>query len=257
MRRDFDELANGATLEAGLQKSHNDEPNYGIPLNEFFHFGLSVDCVVFGFDGNDIKVLLIERGVAPYKHRWAIPGDLVYPNENLDNAAQRVLESLTGIREVFMQQIKSFGRVDRHPLGRVVTVAYIALIRIENYDTQPSSWADQTKWHKLDQIEALAFDHDEILEKAIEKLKVRVRREPLGFELLPNKFTLNDLQKLYEAVLNEKFDKGNFRKKILSMKLLKDLDEMQTNVSHRPARLYAFDPERYFELKQKGFSFEL
>jgi len=233
------------------------DPKYSIPLSEFFTLAVSVDCVVFGFDGSELKVLLIERGVEPYRHRWALPGDLVYPHENLEESAKRVLHDLTGLDDIFMQQIKSFGDLDRHPLGRVITVAYIALIRIERYDPKPMSWADRIQWHPLTEARDLAFDHDSILEKAIEKLKVRVLREPLGFELLPDKFTLNELQKMYEVVLGESFDKGNFRKKILGMNLLIDLNESQKNVAHRPARLYRFDPERYAALRERGFSFGL
>jgi 8-oxo-dGTP diphosphatase len=260
MKKDFEALAKSILLDErknNVDTNEDGSPNYLIPLTDFFHFGLSVDCVVFGFDGENLKILLIKRGASPFKHKWAIPGDLVYPNENLESAAFRVLKDLTGLKDVFMQQIKSFGDVDRHPLGRVVTVSYMALIRIENYLTEPAFWADEINWHYADNVKGLAFDHDEIFIKAIEKLRVRVRREPIGFELLPLKFTLNELQNLYEAVLDQSFDKGNFRKKILSMNLLIDLNELQTNVAHRPARLYSFDPDKYEQLKNKGFNFEL
>lgn len=246
-------LQNHASDRSDVDKN----PEYNIPLEEFFTLAVSVDCVVFGFDGKELKVLLIQRGVSPYLHHWALPGDLVYPKENLDDAARRVLKDLTGIQDIFMQQIKSFGAINRHPLGRVITVAYIALIRIDRYAAHASSWAESMEWHSLSGIKDLAFDHDQILEKAVEKLKSRVRKEPLGFELLPKKFTLNELQMLYEAVLDTKFDKGNFRKKILSMNLLVDLKELQRNVAHRPAKLFRFDSERYSELRDHGFSFEL
>lgn len=260
MSEQLEQLANSILLEKRKRSFIEEDqrnPAYDIPLREFFTLGVSVDCAVFGFDGSSLKVLLIERGVEPYRHKWALPGDLMYPHENLDEAARRVLHDLTGLDDIFMQQIKSFGEVHRHPLGRVVTVGYIALIRIENYDPKPAFWADKIQWHDLNEAKNLAFDHDVIVEKAIEKLQVRVRREPLGFELLPDKFTLHELQKLYEAVLDERFDKGNFRKKILSMNLLIDLKESQKNVAHRPARLYRFDPDRYHALRERGFSFEL
>ncbi len=261
MNDSLKELASSLLLQNQADNGGKTEglegPKYQIPLDDFFTLAVSVDCVVFGFDGEDIKVLLIERGASPFRHHWALPGDLVYPTEDLQQAARRVLLELTGLEDLFMQQIKSFGRIDRHPLGRVITVAYIALIRIEHYDAHPDSWADKIEWHSLKNVTDLAFDHDDILEKAVEKLKTRVRREPLGFELLPDKFTLNDLQSLYEAVLGRTFDKGNFRKKILGMNLLVDLNELQQNVAHRPAKLYRFDSDRYEELRESGFSFEL
>lgn len=261
MDESLKELASSLLLQNQTGKQPAKEklggPKYEIPLDNFFTLAVSVDCVVFGFDGENIKVLLIERGASPFRHHWALPGDLVYPREDLNEAARRVLKELTGLSDIFMQQIKSFGKVSRHPLGRVITVAYIALIRIDKYNAHPDSWADSIEWHTLNDIENLAFDHDDILQNAINKLKARVRREPLGFELLPTKFTLNDLQTLYEAVLERKFDKGNFRKKILGMNLLVDLNEQRQNVAHRPAKLYRFDSDRYEELKDHGFSFEL
>jgi 8-oxo-dGTP diphosphatase len=260
MSEDKEELASSTILDKlrlPLGELGKANPSYQIPLREFFTLGVSVDCVVFGYDGAGLKVLVIERGVEPYRHKWALPGDLVYPHEDLDPAAKRILMDLTGLGDIFMQQIKSFGDVYRHPMGRVITIAYMGLVRIEKYSAQPSFWADRVNWCSLDELHHLAFDHQQILDKALEKLKVRVRREPLGFELLPSKFTLNELQGLYEAVLDKTFDKGNFRKKIQSMNLLQALKESQKNVAHRPARLYRFDPERYEELKERGFSFEL
>lgn len=259
MRRDLDELIKGKSVALRFSEDNlpDEQAQYLIPLEDFFQFGLSVDCIVFGFDGQDLKVLLIKRGVAPYKSYWALPGDLVYPHEDLDAAAQRVLENLTGICEVFMQQIKSFGKVDRHPLGRVLTVAYNALIRVENYEPRAAFWADNVRWHTLSELGELAFDHNEILAKGVEKLKARVRNQPLGFELLPVNFTLNQLQKLYEAVLGQTLDKRNFRKKILGMNFLVKLDAKQTKDTRRPAQLYTFDRLRYDELTHRGFNFEL
>ncbi|MFM8493387.1 MAG: NUDIX hydrolase [Bacteroidota bacterium] len=259
MRRDIDELVKGKNVALRFSEGNqeDEQAQYLIPLEDFFQFGLSVDCILFGFDGQEIKILLIERGVAPYKSYWALPGDLVYPNEDLNAAAQRVLENLTGIRDVFMQQIKTFGKTDRHPLGRVITVAFIALIRVEHYETRASSWADNVRWFTLPEVGELAFDHNDILNKGVEKLKSRVRREPLGFELLPINFTLNQLQKLYEAILDRPIDKRNFRKKILAMNFLVKLDEKQTKNTRRPACLYTFDQTRYGELLDEGFTFEI
>jgi 8-oxo-dGTP diphosphatase len=243
-----------------IKKSKDDIfaiPHYEIPFENFFRFGLSVDCVVFGYHERDLKILIIKRGATPFKGRWALPGDLVYPNEDIKNAAGRILQELTGIKNLFMEQTKTYGRVDRHPSGRVITVGYFSLINIEKHDPKASAWADGVYWRSLSECLELAFDHDEILKDALSALQERVRHQPIGFELLPEKFTLGELQSLYEAILNEKFDKANFRKRILSMGFLIALKETRRDVAHRPAKLYQFDKNRYDILKSKGFSFQL
>ncbi len=212
--------------------------DYKIPLDDFFQCALSVDCVIFGYHGNDVKMLLIKRGAAPFKGEWALPGDLMYPDENLNCAAQRVLKSLTGIDDLFMEQATSFGKTDRHPVGRVITVSYYALVNIEDYRPEALSWADELEWISLSEIPALAFDHKDILDSAIYKLKKDLWTRPIGFKMLPEKFTLKDVQQLYELILNTKFDKSNFRKKMLSSEFLEPLGELQSNVRHRPAKLY-------------------
>ena len=226
-------------------------------LNDFFKSAFTVDNVIFGFDEGDLKVLLIKRGEAPYKGSWALPGYFVYPNEELDTAAKRVLEELTGMRNVYLEQVKTFGSVDRHPFGRVITVAYFSLVKISHYNLQPASIARKAQWHSVSEVEALAFDHNEILEACFQRLKWLVRLRPVGFELLPPKFTLTELQHLYEAILETELDKRNFRKKILSMDLLIDLDETQAGVAHRPAKLYQFDRDKYRKFQEEGFVFEL
>lgn len=227
-------------------------------LNNFFKSAFTVDNVIFGFDEGDLKVLLIKRGEEPFKNRWALPGYFVYPNEDLDTAAKRVLEEMTGIRNVFLEQVKTFGAVNRHPFGRVITVAYFSLIRIDNYEVQTSSAvARKAEWHSVSKLKNLPFDHQEILDASFQRLKWMVRYRPVGFELLPSKFTLTELQHLYEAILETELEKRNFRKKILSMNLLIDLDETQEGVAHRPARLYKFDKQKYEQLLADGFNFEL
>ena len=226
-------------------------------FNNFFKSAFSVDNVIFGFDGGELKVLLIKRGAEPFQGKWALPGDLVYPNEDLDAAAARVLEELTGLKEVYLEQVKAFGAVNRHPLGRVITVAYYSLIKINKYSVTAASFAQKAKWHSISEVIDLAFDHDEILNACFSRLKQSVRSRPVGFELLPPKFTLTELQHLYEAVLETELDKRNFRKKILSMNLLVDLEETQEGVAHRPAKLYEFNQQRYEKLVNEGFSFEL
>lgn len=224
-------------------------------VESFFKSAFSVDNVIFGFDGGDLKVLLIQRGAAPFRGKWALPGDLVYPNENLETAAERVLEQLTGLRGVYLEQVKAFGAVNRHPLGRVITIAYYSLIKVNDYTVTPASFAQSARWHSIAEVDELAFDHNEILDTCLRQLQHKVRNAPVGFELLPPKFTLTELQQLYEAILATKLDKRNFRKKILAMGLLLDLNQVQENVAHRPAKLYQFDRENYEQFVSEGFNF--
>lgn len=223
----------------------------------YFKSAFSVDSVIFGYDNGDLKVLLIYRGAKPYIGTWALPGDLVKPDEDLDDSAKRILLDLTGLSNVFTEQIHTFGRVDRHPLGRVITVAYFAHVKIDDYKLSPSSWAKEAKWFSINKVPKLPFDHTEILNYAKNKLKEKVRHQPIGFELLPKEFTLSDIQNLYESVLGITLDKRNFRKKLLAMNLLVDTGYNQDAVAHRPPRLYRFDKKKYQALIQKGFSFEL
>lgn len=226
-------------------------------LKEFFHAAFSVDNVVFGFDDSDLKVLLIYRGTEPYKGTWALPGDLVYLQENIEFAAQRVLKELTGLDDIFMQQFHTFGDVNRHPFGRVITIAYYALIKIGDYNLSASSWAEEARWFSLNELPYLPFDHAEILEFAKQSFKEKARRQPIGFELLPKQFTLTQIQHLFEAILESKFDTRNFRKKILSMNLLIDTKKHEKGKANRPAALYRFDLKKYEKLQKTGFSFDL
>jgi 8-oxo-dGTP diphosphatase len=230
--------------------------DHTIPLNEYFVFGLSIDCVVFGYHEGEIKVLLVQRDAEPFKGHWALIGDLVEPDKTLEEAANNVLESLTGLKNIYMKQFFTFGSVDRHPLGRVVTVGYFSLVNSIDYQPIASSWAKSAEWININNLPELAFDHYQILQKGIETLKNEVRHKPTGFELLPKKFTLLEIQLLYEALLGYKFDKSNFRKKILEMNILRPLNEVKLNVSHRPAKLFEFDEKRYRMLEKEGFSFE-
>ncbi|MDX2135639.1 MAG: NUDIX domain-containing protein [Saprospiraceae bacterium] len=226
-------------------------------VQTFFKSAFSVDNVIFGFDEGDLKVLLIKRGAEPFKSRWALPGDLVYPNEDLDTAAERVLEQLTGLKRVYLEQVRTFGAVNRHPLGRVITVAYYSLIKISDFTVTPASFAQTARWHTVSDVGPLAFDHNDILKACLRQLKIKVRMAPIGFELLPPKFTLTELQHLYEAILGTELDKRNFRKKILSTNLLFDLNELQAGVAHRPAKLYRFDHHKYHVLVSDGYVFDL
>jgi 8-oxo-dGTP diphosphatase len=228
-----------------------------LPSSEFLNFGLSVDCVFFGYTEGEVRVLLVERDAEPYKGSWALIGDLVHPSKDLTSSANEVLTNLTGLKDIFMEQFFTFGSLERHPMGRVVTVCYYSLVKSEDYQPVASAWAKSTQWFNIHDLPELAFDHQEILEKGVRTLQRRVRYKPVGFELLPNKFTLLELQALYEALLGYKFDKPNFRKKILGMDLLTHLDEVQENVSHRPAKLFKFNEERYQTLKEEGFVFDI
>jgi 8-oxo-dGTP diphosphatase len=226
-------------------------------LKEFFHAAFSVDNVVFGFDEEDLKVLLIYRGAEPFKGNWALPGDLVHLDEDLDLAAKRVLYDLTGLDNIFMQQFHTFGKVKRHPFGRVITVAYYALIKVEDYNINAASWAKEARWFSVNELPNLPFDHKEVIEYAKQNFMEKARRQPIGFELLPQSFTLTQIQHLYEAILESKFDTRNFRKKILSMNLLIDTKKTEKGKANRPAALYKFDLKKFEKLQKSGFSFDL
>ena len=226
-------------------------------VEEHFHFGVSVDCIVFGYDGHDLNVLLIERGKEPFKGQMAIPGDLVNIDESLDDATQRVLKDLTGVEDVYLEELGALGAINRHPLGRVITVAYYALIYMPDRNPHPSSWATDAKWVSLKDAQDLAFDHDKIVTASIQALRSSIRNRPIGANLLPEEFTLGQYQAVFESILGIELDKANFRKKILATNLLKPLDKQQKAVNHRPARLYAFDQEAYSKLMDQGLDFQL
>jgi 8-oxo-dGTP diphosphatase len=229
---------------------------YSIPIDAFFKSAFSVDCVIFGYHEKELKVLLIQRGTDPFEDYWALPGDLVYPYEDLDAAAARVLNDLTTLHEIPMRQVHAFGKVDRHPLGRVITVAYLALVEVQDIAPLASNWAKDAKWHSIKRIPKLAFDHKQILQECHKALKEIIVSEPIWTTVLPKKFTLTQFQEMFETILQREFDKGNFRKKINGVKFLKQLDEAQTNVRHRPSALYKFDPKLFKAYKEKGFVFE-
>lgn len=224
---------------------------YSIPIDDFFKSAFSVDCVIFAYQNKSLEVLLIKRGVDPYKNLWALPGDLVYPNEDLDLAATRVLHDLTSLDDIDVRQVHTFGKVDRHPLGRVITITYTAIVEKSHLNPHPASWAISTEWLPIKKIPKLAFDHAEILKNALSELKRIAKSEPIWANVLPKKFTLTQLQEFYESLYDKKLDKGNFRKKTKDMEFLQKLDEVQQNVKHRPSNLYCFDEKIYEESNQK------
>ncbi len=217
-----------------------------------FNSVFSIDCVIFGFDAGELKILLIERNEEPYKDWLALPGYMVEQDEGIDEAAERILYLLTGLRDLPMRQFHTFGEVDRHPKGRVITVGYYALIRINGQkELKPiTPYARKAIWHPVNDLPQLAFDHTEIFKSAFSKIRRRLNYQPIAFDLLPEKFTLTQLQQLYEAILSKKLDKRNFRKKMLSYGILKELDEKQKGVSYRAAKLYKFDRRKYTKIFQ-------
>jgi 8-oxo-dGTP diphosphatase len=220
---------------------------YKIEFEKFFSYSFSLDCVIFGFKDDEIKVLLVKRAVEPFKGYWAVPGDLIYPDEDLPEAAGRILFDLTKLKDIEMHQTQTFGDPKRHPQGRVITCAFLALVRVEELNAVASSWVDEVKWVSVDEVGELAFDHNMILNSTYEILKQKLSREPVCFDMLSSKFTLNEMQKLYEYAFKTEMDKGNFRKKLKQIPLIKH-DEKQQYVKHRPATLYSFNQKAFREL---------
>jgi len=234
---------------------------------------LSVDCVVFGFDFEKLNILLIERHMM-YQNTvyndMKLPGDLIKWNENIDEAAIRTLNELTGLNNIYMKQFHSFGaihRVDRrprdmqwlisidHPEERVITIGYYSLINIKDEKISETLLKQNAKWVPVNEVGELAFDHNLIINKALESLRSELKSYPIGFELLPEKFTLTQMQKLYETVFSTQLDKRNFRKKVTSMSYVVPINEKQKGVAHKPARLYMFSKDVYQKTKKDNFDF--
>lgn len=217
---------------------------------------LTVDCIIFGLDeSHKLKVLLIQRKNDPFKDQWALPGGFVGMEEGLEAAALRELEEETGVKDVYIEQLFTFGQPDRDPRGRVVSVAYYALVNLGEHPVKASTDARKVEWFEIDKLPAkLAFDHDHIMEVAINRLRAKVRYQPIGFELLPEKFTLTQLQQLYETILGvgKSLNKRNFRTRILKMGVLKEAGK-QKGVAHRPAVLYKFDKKKYEQLAKAKY----
>lgn len=206
------------------------------------HAALSVDCVIFGFDDEKLKVLLIRSDLRKFQGQWSLLGDLLYKNENLDEAAVRILKQRTGLSDVFLEQVHTFSAINRHPAGRVVTVAYYSLINIKHHKL--NIYDNELHWHDVAQINELAFDHKQILDTCQQRLQQRVMEDPIAFKLLPQKFSLRELQQVYEAILGQGLDRRNFRKKVFAMGILKDVGMLEPNVTHRPGKLYEFVKSR-------------
>lgn len=215
---------------------------------------LTVDCVIFGLDqSNTLKILLIQRSAEPFRGDWALPGGFVNMEEDLETAALRELAEETGVKDVFIEQLYTFGQPGRDPRGRVISVAYYALVNLSEHPVQADSDAESVDWFELDQLPSLAFDHAHIIEVAVQRLRAKVRYQPIGFELLPEQFTLSQLQQLYETILGvDELNKRNFRTRILKMGVLKKVGK-QEGVAHRPAVLYSFDKDKYKQMVQARY----
>ncbi|MFZ5999184.1 MAG: NUDIX hydrolase [Bacteroidota bacterium] len=213
---------------------------------------VAVDCIIFGFDGEELKALLIKRGFDPEKGRWSLMGGFVGEHESAEAAAARVLLQLTGLDNVYMEQLHSFSNVDRDSAGRVISIAYFALINIQNYSDQLQR-DHEARWFSLKEVPDLIFDHTQMVEKAKLALREKVANHPVGFELLPRKFTLPQLQKLYEAIYDHSLDKRNFSRKILSLGILNKLEEKDKESSRKGAFYFVFDKKKYNQLQHEGF----
>ena len=218
------------------------------------HPAVTTDCVIFGFNGERLQVLLIERGIEPYKGRWAFPGGFLKMDETAEEGAKRELKEETGLENAYIQQLHTFSAPNRDPRERVITIAYYALVKIQ--EVKGGDDAASARWFPLDEIPPLAFDHDYILRMATQRLREQIHFQPIGFELLPEKFTIKELQSLYEAILGINFDRRNFAKKMLHLEILTELNETVWPTPKREARLYKFNSDKYEELKRKGFRIE-
>ena len=208
---------------------------------EYFNIVVSVDCVIFCYDDKQLKVLLIRSDLEEFSGLNSLLGDLVRPDEDIDNASYRILKERTGMDDVYLEQVQAFGAIDRHPSGRVITIAYYSLIDIKNHRLQLDN--NELNWYPVSQIRKMAFDHKLIIDSCLKRLQDQILDNPIVFNLLPHKFSLRELQELYEAILGVKLDRRNFRKKIAIKDWLEDVGEMEEDVPHRPGKLYSLKAE--------------
>ena len=208
---------------------------------DYFNIAISVDCVIFGYDDKELKVLVIKSDLEEFKGMYSLLGDLIRPDEDLEAASYRILRERTEMDDLYLEQVQAFGSIDRHPSGRVITIAYYSLIDIKHHKLQLNN--NELHWHSVNEIRKLAFDHKLILDTCLQRLQEKVMEHPVIFNLLPEKFSLRELQELYEAILGVSLDRRNFRKKISIKDWLVDMDEMENDVPHRPGKLYRLKPE--------------
>lgn len=235
--------------------SEENKANEGLKYSyKYPHPSVTTDCVIFGFDGVKLKVLLVERGMAPYKGRWAFPGGFLNMDESAEEGALRELKEETGLEGAYIRQFYTFSAPQRDPRERVITIAYYALVRMQ--EVKGGDDASDARWFALDEVPPLAFDHDQILRKAEKTLRQQIHFEPVGFELLPEKFTIKQLQNLYEAILDMRFDRRNFYNKMRRLGMLELTGDTANPSQRREANLFSFNAEKYAELKSKGFQLE-
>ena len=235
--------------------SEENKANEGLKYSyKYPHPSVTTDCVIFGFDGVKLKVLLVERGMAPYKGRWAFPGGFLNMDESAEEGALRELKEETGLEGAYIRQFHTFSAPQRDPRERVITIAYHALVRMQ--EVKGGDDASDARWFALDEVPPLAFDHDQILRKAEKTLRQQIHFEPVGFELLPEKFTIKQLQNLYEAILDMRFDRRNFYNKMRRLGMLELTGDTANPSQRREANLFSFNAEKYAELKSKGFQLE-
>lgn len=230
----------GTALQKTIQQLRSEN-------REYFQIALSVDCVIFGFDENELKVLLIKSDLEEFRDQWSLLGDLVRPDENLDNASYRVLKERTGLDDVYLEQVYTFGDVNRHPAGRVITTAWYSLINVKDHQLDLAH--NELHWHPVSEITTLAFDHKKILDTCLKQLQSKIDEHPIVFNLLPEKFSLRELQSLYESIHGTKLDRRNFRKKFFLMDWLIDVNELEQDVPHRPGKLYRFNAAKFSDGK--------
>jgi ADP-ribose pyrophosphatase YjhB (NUDIX family) len=217
---------------------------------------VAVDSIIFGFDKKRLKILLIKRNFEPCRGEWSLMGGFLKKDESLDEAATRVLYTLTGLKEVYLEQLYTYGDINRDPGARVISTVYYALINIEQYKEQLNQ-KYSARWWDINSYPNLIFDHNNMVNNALGRLQRTTRTQPIGFELLPEKFTIPQLRALYEAIHQKKMDKRNFRKKILSYGFLERLDEKDKSTSKKGAYLYKFNEEKYKKQEQNGYIFEI
>ncbi len=235
--------------------SEENKANEGLKYSyKYPHPSVTTDCVIFGFDGVKLKVLLVERGMAPYKGRWAFPGGFLNMDESAEEGALRELKEETGLEGAYIRQFHTFSAPQRDPRERVITIAYYALVKMQ--EVKGGDDASDARWFALDEVPPLAFDHDQILRKAEKTLRQQIHFEPVGFELLPEKFTIKQLQNLYEAILDMRFDRRNFYNKMRRLGMLELTGDTANPSQRREANLFNFNAEKYAELKSKGFQLE-
>jgi 8-oxo-dGTP diphosphatase len=226
-------------------------------LQQYPRPSVTVDCVVFGYDGNAISVLLINRKEAPFKNMWTLPGGFLFLEETAEESAQRILKQKTGLNNLFLEQLYTFADVQRDPRGRVISIAYYTLVNPKLFNLVLGDAATDIKWFDANKIPKTGFDHKEIIKVALNRLKAKVTYQPIGFELLEKQFTLTEIQFLYEAILQRPIDKRNFRKRMLESKVIKATGEKRTGLKNRAPELFEFDEQQYKKLVKEGYQFKI